>query len=74
MFVKVKVFPSSKEEKIISKGKDEFEVYVREKPEKGMANKRVRELLGNYFHLPLSKIILRKGAQKRNKIFEIKNE
>ena len=74
MLIKVKVFPDSKEEKIIKKGKDSFEVFTREKAKEGRANKRVKEILAEYFHLPLGKIILKKGAKKRNKIFEIKGK
>lgn len=72
MLIKVKVFPNSKEEEIIKKSEDSFEVQVREKPIKGEANKRVLEMLSSYFKTPEAKIRLVKGAKQRNKIFEIK--
>jgi hypothetical protein len=71
MFLKVKVLPNEKEEEIIKKAEDRFEIKVKEKPENGLANQRVIELLSSYFNLPKNKIMLIKGAKERNKIFEI---
>ena len=72
MLIKVKVFPNSKKEEVIKKSEDSFEVKVKAKPEKGMANKEVVKLLSVYFKIPESKIRLIKGFKERNKIFEIK--
>lgn len=57
---------------MIKKNEDAFEAKVREKAERGMANKRTRMVLAEYFKVPLSKIILIKGSKERNKIFEIR--
>ena len=73
MLIKVKVFPNSKKEEVIKKSEDSFEVKVKAKPEKGMANKEVVKLLSVYFKIPESKIKLIKGFKERNKIFEIKD-
>jgi len=62
----------SKIEEIIKKSEARFEVKVREKPERGLANKRVREILSAYFKVPEAKIRLVKGFRQRNKIFERK--
>ncbi len=72
MLIKVKVFPSSKREEVIKKSEDSFEVKIKEKPEKGRANREVVKVLGSYFKISESKIRLIKGFKKRNKIFEIK--
>jgi len=72
MLIKVKVFPNSKKEEIIKKSEDSFEVRVKEKPEKGKANREVVRILSCYFKIPESKIRLIRGFKKRNKIFEIK--
>jgi len=72
MFIKVKVLPNSKKEDIIKKSEDSFEVKVREKPEKGLANKRAIEVLSSYLKIPATSIKLVKGAKRRNKIFEVK--
>jgi len=73
MLIKVKVFPNSKKEEVIKKSENSFEVKVKAKPEKGMANKEVVKLLSVYFKIPESKIRLIKGFKERNKIFEIKD-
>ena len=71
MLIKVKVFPRTKKEKIVKKEKDSFEIFVREKPEKGLANQRVKEILASYFNLSENRIKLIKGGKSKNKIFEI---
>jgi len=71
MFLKVKVFPDSKKEEVIKKTDDEFEVKVKEKAEKGLANQKVKEILASYLNMPAEKIILIRGAKQRNKIFKI---
>ena len=71
MLVKVKVFPGSKKEEIIKKSEDSFEVKVKEKPERGLANRGAIRTLSAYFKIPESKIRLIKGFRETNKIFEI---
>lgn len=71
MFIKVKVFPNSKREKIVRKSEDGFEVRVKKKPERGLANRGVMRALSSYFKIPESKIRMVKGFTTRNKIFEI---
>lgn len=73
MLIKVKVFPCSKESEIAKKSEDSFEVYVREKPVMGMANRAVVSLLSGFFNIPEGKVRLIKGFKERNKIFEINN-
>lgn len=73
MLIKVKVFPDSKKEEIIEKSKDNFKIRVKEKPIEGRANKRVKEMLSDYFRLPGSEVRLIRGSKQRNKIFEVKN-
>ena len=74
MLIKVKVFPGSKEEKIIKKKNDSFDVKIKEKPVKGEANRAVINALSNFLNIPKNKIRLIKGFRKRNKIFEISKE
>jgi uncharacterized protein (TIGR00251 family) len=71
MLIKVKVFPGSKKEEIIKKSRDSFEIKVKEKPIKGLANKEVIKNLVSYFKIPESKVRLIKGFRQRNKIFNI---
>ena len=71
MLIKVKVLPNSKKEEIIKKSDDSFEIKVKEKPIKNLANKAVIGTLSLCFKIPASKIKLVKGFKQRNKIFEI---
>jgi uncharacterized protein YggU (UPF0235/DUF167 family) len=57
MFIKVKFTSFIKKEEIIKKEKDSFEIKIKEKPERGEANKRIKELLSEYFNIPLGKNI-----------------
>ncbi len=68
---KVKVFPEAKEIEIKKKGEDEFLVKVKEKAERGEANRGVIGILADYFNLSENKVKLIKGSKRKNKIFKI---
>lgn len=70
MLIKARVFPGSKKDEIIKKTEDSLDVFVKEKPIKGQANKAVINLLSFYFEIPSEKIRLIKGFKERNKIFD----
>ena len=72
MLIKVKVFVGSKKEEIFQKSEDSFDVRVKEKAERGQANRAVRRVLAEHLKISSSKIRIVKGARKPNKIFEIK--
>ncbi len=61
--IKIKVKPNSKKESI-EIGEEVIEIKIKEKPEKGKANKRIIEILSNYG----VKAIIKKGAKSRIKI------
>jgi uncharacterized protein YggU (UPF0235/DUF167 family) len=71
MLIKVKVFPNSKKEEVMMIGADKFEVKVRQKPERGLANQRVRQLLATHFGIMENSVRLISGFTRPNKIFEI---
>lgn len=71
MFIKVKTHPGSKKEKIIRTSEDSFEVYIKEKAERGLANKAVVKVLSSYLKVPAGKLRLVKGAKSRSKIFKV---
>lgn len=48
-YIKIKVITEAKKEKIIKKGKDSFEIHIKESAERNMANKKVLELIKKYF-------------------------
>ena len=72
MLIKVKVFVGSKKEEIFQKSEDSFDVRVKEKAERGQANRAVRRVLAEHLKISSSKIRIVKGSRKPNKIFEIK--
>jgi uncharacterized protein YggU (UPF0235/DUF167 family) len=73
MLIKVRVFAGEKTEELIKKSDDSYIIKVREKAERGEANKRVREILADCFKVNEGKVKLIKGGKRPNKIFEILN-
>ncbi len=71
MLIKIKVFPGSKQEKIVKKTEDSFEVRIKQKPIQGQANQSVINVLSLYFNIPNKRIKLVKGFRQRNKVFKI---
>ena len=71
MLIKAKVFPNSKKEEICKKSEDSFEIRVKEKPERGEANKAVMGLLSSFLKIPKEKIRIIKGFKQRNKILKV---
>lgn len=71
MLIRVQVFPGSNKEEVIKKANGGFEVQVRARAERGLANQAVIGVLAVYFKIPASKIRLVKGFTRRNKIFNI---
>ena len=71
MIIKVKVKPKSSREEVKKTGENMYEVKVKETPQGGKANKRLVELLSQYFKVPKSRIKIKKGLTVKNKIVEI---
>jgi uncharacterized protein (TIGR00251 family) len=71
MLIKVRAKPNSKKEGIPKLDENYYEVRVSAPPVKGMANRRITELLAEYFGVPKSKVKLVKGGTLREKVFEI---
>ena len=73
MYIRVKVTPNAKKELFaLEKGKDNrFVASVREKAERNMANKRVREIVAEYFNVPIGKARLISGHHSWIKMFSV---
>ncbi len=71
MLIKVKVFAGAKKEGISRKSENSFEVRVKEKAERGEANRAVRRALAEHLKISASQIRLIKGARSPSKIFEV---
>ncbi len=70
MLIKVKVFPDSKQEKIIKKTEDSFEVRIKQKPIQGQANQAVINVLSLYFNIPKNIVKFVKGYRQKNNVFK----
>jgi uncharacterized protein (TIGR00251 family) len=74
MYVKVKVKAGAKEEKIILKKKDNFEISVKEPAERNLANKKIIELVRKYFAVYNSDVRIVSGHHSQSKIISIDKE
>lgn len=71
MHIKVKVKTGAKKERFALIAPDVLAVEVKEKAERNMANKRVREIVAKHFSKPLSSVRLIKGHHSPSKVFHI---
>lgn len=71
MKITVKVYPKSKIESIEKISEREFKVRFNVPPEHGRANKKLVEILAEYFEVSLSEICIISGTRSKKKIVEI---
>ncbi len=71
MFIRVRIFPNAKREELVKKKPTVFDIYVKEKAERNLANNRCREILANYFAVPVSAIRIVNGHHERTKLISI---
>lgn len=71
MYIHVKVVAGAKKESFKKKSEDHFEISVKEKAERNMANTRVRELIALYFKVPKSKVRIVNGHKHSSKLLII---
>ena len=69
IFVKAK--PMSYEEKVEKIDESHFLVCVTEPPQNGLANKGIVRAVANYFKVPQSRVVIKKGFTSKQKIVEI---
>ena len=69
--IKVTVTPGAKKECLKEISPGIFILFVKEKAERNMANKRTRELLAKYFGVTAGKAQMIKGHRSFKKLFEI---
>ena len=73
MKVTVSAKPHSKKESLVVNEDGSLTIKVNAVPEDGKANRRIIELLSEYYGVPRSKIELKSGLTSKKKIFEIKD-
>ena len=71
IFVKAKA--NSRQEKIEKISDNSFVVWVKEPPQKGLANKAVARVLADYFAKSPSEVELLSGFSSKQKLFEVSN-
>lgn len=71
MILSVDVTPNSKFPKVIKISEESYKVKVDAPAEEGKANKRLIEILSDYFKVSKSSISVIKGLKSKNKIIEI---
>ena len=71
MYIKAIVTAGAKKESIVAKKPDHFEILVKEKAEKNMANKKVIELLANHFKVPVGKVRIVNGHHHPHKLLVV---
>ena len=71
MYIKIKVIVDAKKEKIIKKSEDHFDISVKEPAERNLANKRVLELVREYFRVYNGNVRIVSGHHSPSKIISI---
>lgn len=73
MYIHVKVTTGAKREILKKKSDDHFEISVREKAERNLANSRIIEILALHFNIPKSHIRIINGHHSPSKLLSINN-
>ena len=71
MYIKAIVSTGGKKDSITAKSVDHFEICVKEKPERNMANQKVIELLALYFEVSKAKIRIINGHHHPHKLLVV---
>lgn len=72
MRYRVRVIPNAKRPEVILLDNRDIKVKVDAQAEEGKANKRLMEILANYFNVPKNKVMIVHGAKSRLKTIEVK--
>ena len=71
MIVNVRATPNSKSARVVRVDEATLEVKVDAKALGGAANKRLVEILADYFGVPKSRVVILKGAGSRDKVLSV---
>ena len=72
-YIHVKVTAGSRKEFFGQKNEDHFEISVREKAERNMANSRVIEIVAEHFGVPVNKVRIVNGHHHPSKLLVIED-
>ena len=71
MYVRVKVTPGAKKEIVTKISPTEFQIAVREPRERNLANRRVRKLVAEAYHVAEGNARLISGHRSHTKVFDV---
>lgn len=70
-YIHVKVIVGARRESFIKKSVDHFEIYVKEKAERNMANICVLKLVASHFEIPINKVRIINGHRHPSKLLVV---
>lgn len=73
MYIKVRAFPKSKNEIVKKISEDTYEIHIKEKAERNMANKRIIEIIASELYVDEGKVRIINGHHNTSKMLSIKN-
>ena len=74
MYIKVKVIAGSKKEEIKKNKVDSYQISVKEKAERNLANRRICEIVASMYKVKPGKVRIISGHQSPSKILSIQFE
>ena len=72
-YIHVRVTAGAGKESFKKKSEDHFEISVKEKAERNMANKQVLELVAKHFKVSVSKVRIINGHKHPSKLLMVEN-
>ena len=72
-YIHVKVTAGARRESWKRKSEDHFEVSVREKAERNLANARILELVADHFKIPVNKVRIVNGHRHPSKLLIVED-
>ncbi len=72
-FLKIKLHPKTKKQKIEKIGENKFEIWVRSKAEENKANYEMIEVLAEFLEIEKNKLRLISGHHRPSKMIEVLN-
>ena len=71
MYIKVKVTPGARKEKIETKKENSFVIFVKERAERNLANNKVKEIIAGIYEINIKSVRIISGHQSSSKILSI---
>lgn len=71
LYIHVKVKAGARKESFLKKSEDHFEISVREKAERNMANEKIIELIANHFKVGANKVRIINGHRTPSKLLVV---